>query len=234
MDSEIFYSCHPGFVPDEEKTATCTREGVWFPDPSHLECKRKSLLLFSSDSLYYIYLGDCGDPSSDSVTLVHINTTTEGSTITFICNETKGLPPNITLLVCAECKEDGKWSPDPSMFMCDISSKPQGTVTLNYLNLRFDKYCNFPAVGSKNLTAVSLIITAILVSVFFYISGILSGAGISKYVQSQSKCSRCSESQDNSRSLNSVYEDVMLARASTQPGSVDVLLQDNVAYGPIT
>jgi hypothetical protein len=43
--SRIFFRCKDGFVPKDEQTTACSRNGTWLPDLTLFECRKPTTTL---------------------------------------------------------------------------------------------------------------------------------------------------------------------------------------------
>jgi hypothetical protein len=45
---QLWLECEPGFYPRHATVATCQEDGLWYPDPSNLDCLSKSAIIVYS------------------------------------------------------------------------------------------------------------------------------------------------------------------------------------------
>ncbi len=119
--------------------SVCSSNGSWVPDPVHKICSTppssKGILIFHGVSSLHNTTPtpiaiDCGQPVlSPNVSIVSITGTTEGDTVTLLCED--GLFPAIPVMIT--CNSAGVWSPNPTEFVCIVM--PGNSLHVQQINV---------------------------------------------------------------------------------------------------
>ena len=133
----VFSCSRSGYELTGPRSATCTGNGEWVPDPRQVQCQGihnyydvrmyyqglidpKSPWYYLNILLLYIAT-ECGRPSVNTNVNTMYNSTSFNARLSLTCAE--GLLPSG--VPSAQCLSNGSWAPDPTEFTCKNTSEPQ-------------------------------------------------------------------------------------------------------------
>ena len=130
----VFSCSRSGYVLTGPRSATCTGNGEWVPDPRQVQCQG-TVQLFVQCSCqvpmhnhrFIVIATECGRPSVINMYVnVTYNSTSFNARLTLTCAE--GLLPSG--VPSAQCLSNGSWAPDPTEFTCKSTSGPQQGISI--------------------------------------------------------------------------------------------------------